>query len=41
MAAEPDLLDGFRSLAVIAAARESAQTGSPVMPASVPELVPA
>ncbi|HEX8648026.1 MAG TPA: Gfo/Idh/MocA family oxidoreductase [Thermoleophilaceae bacterium] len=40
-AAEPDLLDGYRSLAVVAAAMESARTGAPVAPAPVPELEPA
>jgi predicted dehydrogenase len=36
--AEPDLLDGYRSLAVVVAALESARTGAPVAPAPVPEL---
>lgn len=39
--AEPDLLDGYRSLAVVAAALESARTGAPVVPAAAPELEPA
>jgi len=34
--AEPDLLDGFRSLAVVAAAEESLQTGGPARPAEAP-----
>jgi predicted dehydrogenase len=38
--AEPDLLDGFRSLAVVAAAMESARTGVPMAPAEL-EPVPA
>lgn len=39
--AEPDLADGYRSLAVIAAALESARTGARVTPAPLPELEPA
>lgn len=39
--AEPDLLDGYRSVAVVAAALESARTGVPVAPVPAPELEPA
>jgi hypothetical protein len=35
---EPDLLDGYRSLTIVAAALESARSGAPVAPAAVPEL---
>ena len=39
--AEPDLLDGYRSLAVVEAAAESARLGAPVDVAGAPAAVPA
>ncbi len=41
--AEPDLLEGYRSLAIVLAAEESARTGQPVVPTGLPRtaaLVP-